>query len=414
MRLASILKIFIFSIALCFIASSCGKKENATTQKVTFWHFWSEPSQKKAVMELIGEFEKQNNCKVELTELSWSDGKIKLFAAFNSNTAPDVLDLGSDWVAQFSSIGILAELKQDQFKIDNYEPFFVAPGKWRDKLYAIPWVVNSRAVFYNKELFKKAGLPETPPATIQEMYSYAEKISSIQGVYGFGVNGSDPHRLYKKVAPFIWTYGGDFVDSLGNLTVNSPKAASALEMYNSLSRVGIIETQKKLDDMFARGELGMWISGSWLLDKIKEVNPFLNFGVAVFPGITADKPGTSFAGGEYLAINKSSKNQELASKLVKFLTNGENELKLCKAIKDAGFPADKQYYNDKYYNTLPFMPIFAEQLKHSRMTPVHPKWLDLETALEDAVVETLYAKKSVYEALNDIQTSMAPLFKPTK
>lgn len=386
-----------------FLMFSCNKADKAPegSEELTFWHFWSEPSQKQAVMELIEKFEKENNCKVNTTELSWNDGLVKLKAAFSSNTAPDVLDLGSDWIAQFSSNNVLQEINSANFETQRFENHFIEPGMWQNKLYAIPWVVNSRVIFYNKELFKKAGLSEEAPKTIDDLYIFAEKINCLgNGVYGFGVNGSDPHRLYKKILPFIWTYGGKILDSTGNVKFDYPENIRAVEIYKKLSQVGLIETQKKLDDMFARGEIGIWISGSWLIEKIKAVNPFLSYGVALFPGLTKDTPGTSFAGAEYLAINKVTKNRALAEKFIKFMTNGENALKLCKAIKEAGFPADKNYYFDNYFQTLPFMPIFAEQLKYAKLTPVHPKWLDIEAALENAVVEILYGKKGIYEALS--------------
>ncbi len=411
--LAKITIVAFIAILLVSLINSCGsKKDNVNSEnKITFWHFWSEPNQKKILKELIKEFEAANNCTVETTELSWNDGKIKLFAAFNSNTAPDIMDLGSDWIAQFSGSGILTELNPNTYNISRFSTFFLEPAYWEAKLFAVPWVVNSRVLFYNKELFKKAGLGEDAPKTLQDLYNYAEKISAIPGVYGFGVNGSDPHRLYKKIIPFMWTMGGEIIDKNGNLVLSSQPNAQAFDFYQKLSQVGLIETQKKLDDMFARGEIGLWLSGSWLLDKIRDVNPLLNYGVCLFPGVDAGKPGVSFGGGEYLAINKSTKNKALSEKLIAFLTKGENALKFCKDVKEAGFPADMNFYYDKYYQTLPFMPIFADQLKYSRITPVHPKWLDLETAIENAVVEVLYGKKGSWEALNEVQQSMEAIIR---
>lgn len=403
-KLKKVFSILLLALSAVAISSlvSCSKGDTeGSGEEITFWHFWSEPSQRQAVMDLIEQFEKENNCKVNTTELSWNDGQVKLFAAFNSNTAPDVLDLGSDWIAQFSSKGVLQELNPKAHHTENFDENFLVPGRWNSKQYAIPWVVNSRVIFYNKDLFKRAGLPEEAPKTLDEMYKYAEAINSLgNGVYGFGVNGSDPHRLYKKILPFIWTYGGKVIDDNGEVNFLRAENIKAVEMYKKLSQVGIIETQKKLDDMFARGEIGIWISGSWLIEKIKATTPFLNYSVALFPGVTPDRKGISFAGAEYLAINKSTKNLALAEKFVNFMTKGENALKLCKAIKEAGFPADKAYHNDKYFQTLPLMPIFAEQLKHSKLTPVHPKWLDIEAKLENVTMEILYGKKGSYEAFN--------------
>ena len=103
------LLLLVFSL----VFASCSKTSTTTSSTIKFWNFGSEPAQKQALKELIAEFEKQEHCTVETTELSWNDGKMKLMAAFNSGTAPDVLELGSDWVAQFSSSGVLMEVPKD-------------------------------------------------------------------------------------------------------------------------------------------------------------------------------------------------------------------------------------------------------------------------------------------------------------
>ena len=85
-------KIFIVLIVAIGFLVGCGEKDKNETKKITFWHFWSEPYQRTVVDSLVKEFEKQEKVEVEVTELSWGDGKVKLLAAFNSNTAPDVLE----------------------------------------------------------------------------------------------------------------------------------------------------------------------------------------------------------------------------------------------------------------------------------------------------------------------------------
>src|SRR3954466_11470692 len=76
-----------------------------------FSHFWSEPAQRAAMDTLLAGFRHEHpEIPVEITELSWSDGKTKLMIGFNARTAPDVLELGSDWVPQFSSSGVLLSM----------------------------------------------------------------------------------------------------------------------------------------------------------------------------------------------------------------------------------------------------------------------------------------------------------------
>lgn len=391
----------VLSLITLFILSSCtSKKEDAKTLKV--WHFWSEPNQKEVLKSLIAEFEKANGCKVELTDLSWNDGKTKLTAAFNSKTAPDVLELGSDWVAQFSSAGVLAELNSDTMQMSKFVDYSIAPGKWDNKFYAVPWIIDTRVLFFNKTLLRSFGLPEEAPVSFDKLLEYADRINGSEGKYGFGANGSDPHRLYKKIVPMFWTYGGSIIDSAGNFTINSPQNIAALNMYANLSRVGIIETQRQIDAAFVQGKVAFWFSGGWLIEKIMNENPALEFGVANMPGINGN-PGISFAGGEYLAVSKMSKKKTLAEKFIKFMTDGKNSINFCKKVSEAGFPADAKYFADSWFAQNQYKSVFAKQLEVSKMTPVHPKWLDIEALIENATVETLYGKADASAALNNAQ-----------
>jgi ABC-type glycerol-3-phosphate transport system substrate-binding protein len=237
-----------------------------------------------------------------------------------------------------------------------------------------------------------------------ELYNASSVINQPNDVYGFGTNGSDPHRLYKKILYFMWTNGGGVIDANGKLMLDNPGNVAGLSLYTNLSRTGIVETQRQIDANFAQGKVAFWISGGWLIEKIKKENPNLNYGVALLPGVTADQPGISFAGGEYLAAKARTKNAELAKKFIKFMTDGANALEFCKKVVDAGFPADSKYFNDPYYQSQPNRQVFAEQLKYARMTPVHPRWLEMESILEDQVVESLYARKSPAQAMSDAQS----------
>lgn len=410
-----LLNTVLLSLVLCsvlLVGNSCSSpQDKATTEKATlrFWHFWSEPTQKEALQKVIAAFEQQHNCTVELTDLSWNDGKTKLFAAFNSGTAPDVLELGSDWVAQFSHAGVLENLADDSISFDRFAAFAQAPALYNNGIYALPWVVDTRVLFYNKTLLHKAGLPDTPPATMEALLDAAESIHKLSDkIYGFGANGDDPHRLYKKIVPFFWSNGGQLLNASGSPVLNSPENVRALEMYLALARVGMMESQRQLDNEFLKGNLGFWISGSWLLSKLQKADSAIDYGVMLIPPF-AGKQSSSFAGGEYLAINAKAKNPTLAKEFARFMTDGKNAIEFCKLVYDAGFPADKQYTNDAYFQSIPFRSVFAEQLAHAQMTPVHAKWLDIEKIIEDATVEALLGKKTAQEALDNAQHAIVQL-----
>jgi len=411
MRLpATILRFAPFLLLL--LVSSCGDPgaSDQDSPPLRFWHFWSEPGQRKALEAIVADFEKQTGVTIELTELSWNDGKAKLQAAFNSGSAPDVIELGSDWVAQFSSAGVLMQLPMDSAAIGRFVPYTMEPGMWDQMVYAYPWTVDTRVMYVNRDLLDKAGW-KGQVTTLDQLLEASEMVMG-SGAYGYGANGADGHRLYKKILPLMWTYGlqgpraggtweGAVVSQDGRAVLNSDANRRALDMYATLARTGYIETQRQLDAAFLQGKIAFWNSGSWLLPRIKEAAN-LRAEAILMPGVNG-QPGVSFAGGEYLAVSKATRNTQRAREFVEFLTSAEQALRLCEAVPEAGFPADKTTYQAEALIKDPMKAVFAKQLEHARMTPVHPRWLDLEAILEDAVVSVLLGDKSVEDALVNAQ-----------
>ncbi len=381
-------------LATIVVLSGCDRRDTPeqASSTIRFWHFWSEPGHKAVLKDLVSAFEKENNCTVELTELSWNDGKAKLQAAFNSGAPPDIVELGSDWVAQFSGAGVLGELAQ----IDTTKllPYSLAPGRYSGKLFAAPWVVDTRVLYVNSTLAQKAGLDST--TRLDGLLQACERIQSA-GALGWGANGADAHRLYKKILPFFWTCGGDVLDSRGRCVLNSPQNVRALTLYADLARTGIIETQRQLDATFLQGRIGVWNSGSWLIKKIKTAKN-LSVTAMPFPGIDS-RPGVSFAGGEYLATSAASANRTLAEKLVQYLVSGPTAKRFCLQVPEAGFPAATDAYSDPALVSDPLKAVFARQLESARMTPVHPRWLDIEAVLESCVVRVLLGEATPEDAL---------------
>ncbi len=389
-------------IVVALLLTHCGTEQpQSSLPTVRFWHFWSEPAQRSAIQTIVRQFEQQYQCRVELSELSWNDGKAKLFAAFNAGTAPDVLELGSDWVAQFSAAGVLADLS-DSVDLARFLPFTHPPARWEGKTYAVPWVVDTRVLFLNDSLLQEAGVSAQPPADVDQWYAQSQAVQQLPDAYGTGVNGADPHRLYKKVLPFLWSNGGELLDSTGFPTFDRPENIEAVERYVQFAEVGLVETQRRLDDLFIQGKIGFWISGSWLLDRIPKENPSLRYRLALVPPMPGGE-SRSFAGGEYLAIAKSTKQFRLALQLVRYLTSADVALQFCKLVSSAGFPADTATFADPYFATVPGRAVFAQQLRFARMTPVHPQWLEFERLFEEAVTRVLYGKQTAAEALRQAQ-----------
>lgn len=387
------------------LLSSCGGESETSRPPLRFWHFWSEPGQKRALADIVKAFEEKHGCTVELTELTWNDGKEKLQLAFNSGAPPDVIELGSDWVPQFAAGGVLDKLPTQQTDLGRFLPMSVSAGMWNGLAYAWPWTVDTRVLYVNKGLVASSGW-EGSLATYDDLLAAARAVQGT-GAYGFAANGADAHRLYKKILPMIWSYGGDVVDAQGRPTFARPENVAALSRYAELARTGVIETQRQLDAAFLQGRVAFWPSGSWLLTKLEKAQN-LDWEAVVMPGTKAGA-GMSFAGGEYLAISASCQQKVLAREFLRYMTSAETAVTFCSAVDEAGFPADTAGLRHEQLTKRRGKATFARQLASSRMTPVHPKWLELEAILEDAVAKVLLGEARPEDALAAAQNEAVRL-----
>jgi multiple sugar transport system substrate-binding protein len=368
---------------LCLTCSLSGNDKDV----VNFWQFWSDINTKPVVESLVSQFERENpGIKVKITDLTWANGHEKLVVSFAAHQPPDLMELGSDWIAEFASHGLLAEVKSE------FPENYLYPAKWNGNYYAIPWMLDTRVLYYNLDLLQKTGLDI--PRDWDALLEACERIDALGDDYfGFGCNSAERHRLYKKFLPFLWSNGGQVLNNNGTESaLDSQQALEALDFYLDLCNCGLIESQRRLEEYFRDGKIGVVISGGWLLRRLVLSPPKFKYRLGLFFTPAGDT-GTSFFGGEYLAVYARSKKAAAAERLAAFLTRRENSRKLCDAA-GFGFPP----YNDLDV-TDPDVKIEVEQLVHSRATAPTPLWVDIEQDLEDAIEAAMYGHGTVDDIL---------------
>lgn len=397
----------LFILALPLLVS-CGPKEERAGITLTWWQFW-EP---KIVEPLIKEFEAKNpGIHVDYQQLTWANGLDKITIALAGGTGPDICELGSTWVARFAHDGVLIDITAEAEAIkDEYRMW--EPVTYQGKIYGLPWVVGTRALFYNRTLFTQAGLdPDSPPTTWNELLEAAKAIHNLgPEIYGYGINAGERYILYKKFMPFAWGNGGDILDR-NQCVIDSSEVKEALNFYLELAKYGLAEKQDVLDNAFKRGVLGIHISGAWNLKRIPEEAAGLDFGVALIPKPSETKgKSASFAGGEMLVLFKGCRHKKEALSFIRFLTREDNAVRLCREVKSVA-PAAVAAVNNEYYLNHPKEAVFLKQMEGAVSPPNHPRWVEIEDEVNTAIERALYGEDPdtvLTEAREKIDGLLAP------
>ena len=418
--------VFILTVILACVALTQNISAQTTLE---WWQFWTDPEIRPTITSMVDEFQKQNpDVRVNVTDLTWANGNEKIAIAFASGTAPDVVELGSDWIAQFAGAGQLADMT-DHVASQKLEFQGWTMAEYNDHIYAKPWILGTRVLYLNRTLLTRAGYArDFVPLSWDELDTAIHKVSALgSGIYGWGSNTAETHRLYKKFMPFFWSAGCRIFSEDGNYcVVSSQKAVEVLKFYKMLHDCcGYVADQRGIEDAFLGGKIGIIMSGDWLLKRIELENRKIDFATCLMPGpdptfatgrnITANLktsayPGKSFEGGEFLAVAVRSANQAAALKLIDFITSPENQVRFCKANRSAN-PSSRTAQQDKYFQSNPNLQTFVMQLNLSEHPPVDPDWVRIEAEIEKAVEKVLFENALPGETLRGLQKTITDLRK---
>ena len=182
--------------------------------KVTFWNGFT-ASDGDILREIFNKFNQTNELgiEVQMDIMPWANMLEKLAPALATGTAPTIILLGSDAIPEYASTGGLIEL--DDFWLTSglnqsiYAQNVQDTFKFKGKTFGIPMQYNTMYLYWNKDLFTKAGLnPDNPPKTFTELKQYAAKITDeSKEQYGFGIATGNAN-----ITNFIWSNGGDWLN----------------------------------------------------------------------------------------------------------------------------------------------------------------------------------------------------------
>ncbi|MCZ8521689.1 MULTISPECIES: extracellular solute-binding protein [Paenibacillus] len=338
-----------------------GEGAAAGEEKITleYWQY-QYPAKVELITKLIEDFQKLHpNITVKQTNFPYDQYNEKVATLVPAGKGPDIINLYYGWLPKYVSSGYLQPLPEPAFSEEavkkEFFPF-VETAKFNGKYYAIPTAVRTLALFYNKDLFTKAGLdPTKPPATWTELVETGKKLTEKDAKGQFVIEGiawqpgAQLHHWYRDA--LVYQAGGKDIsdDRRRILWAESPAGLEAFKYLIDLSLVHKIGTKDFYTDditAFKTGHAAMNIDGSFQLGGLKKDAPNLNYAIAPLPSYKEKATQVSFwANG--ITKNVQGKKLEAAAEFLKFLTSREVQEQWVEKVGE--LPAKKEVaLQDKY------------------------------------------------------------------
>lgn len=326
---------------------------------------------------------------IKFEVVPWDNLLQKLTTDIGAGTNADLSIIGTRWLIDFvkeDAVEPLDGYMTPDFK-GRFIETFLSPSVMEGKTYGLPIAASARAMYYNKEIFEKAGIA-APPSNWDELKADAAKIKALGGdVAGFGLQGKEIETdVYFYYA--MWSQGAEILDADGTSGLDSPGALAAAKLYKSLIDEGLTQkgvtsnSREDVQNLFKQGKVGMMITAPFLSNQIKEEAPDLKYGVAAIPAGAGGQRGT-YGVTDSIIMFKNSSNKDEAWKFLDFLFTTEQRALF---TQGEGFlPVNKEEAKMDYYVNNADLAAFTGLLPDARFAPVIAGWEEIAKITSDAM-----------------------------
>lgn len=392
------------ALAVC-VAAACSAPGRGPEPVVL--ELWAMGREGEVVQALTREFEALNpGIRVKVQQLPWQSAHEKLLTAFVGEATPDLAQLGNTWIPELAGIGALEPLESRAAGSAVVQQADYFPGIWDTnqvggRLYGVPWYVDTRLLFYRRDLLAEAGFPD-PPKSWDEWREALVAIKRRPGPEHYSIllplNEFEPLLMLGLQQEEPLLRDGD---RWGNF--RSAGFRRALSFYAEMFEKGLAPraTNTQISNVwqeFTRGYFAFYITGPWNIGEFKRRLPPEAQGswmTAPLPGPSG--PGLSNAGGSSLVVFARSRRKDAAWKLVEHLSRPDVQRRFYQL--SGNLPPRRSSWEDPLLAGEQYAAAFKEQLERVEPTPKVPEWEQIATELRIVGEQVVHGELSVDAAV---------------
>ena len=372
--------------------------------------FEGTPGQKLLEDELLPEFyKKYPDVKVQVDYTTYGKLNEKLTTSIVSGGVPDVMLMGVGWIENFAAQGVLADLGKTGLSrekmLESYPENIVDAGMFKDGVYGVPIMLDTRFGVARMDLLKKAGF-SAPPKTWDELVTMSKALTVRDGggnlqQAGFDMLSLDPRQAFETM---LFSAGGNLFNDEGTKPeFNGEAGVDALQLMTDL-----INTHKVEDlgysspgaavNPLLNGRAAMGIAHNNLWTQAQESAPEVVDQLQPF-AITGAEPGMFF-GGTLGTVSAKTKNPKAAQALLEFLTSSGPALA---ANQQRGnVPALTSLLDSDYVKSNKFVQFALENLSTAKREGGPANWIQIRGDFSATVQSALLKQVTPQKALDDL------------
>jgi multiple sugar transport system substrate-binding protein len=272
------------------------------------------------------------------------------------------------------------------------------------KFYQMPWKQNPVMIFYNKALFKKAGLdPEKPQLASYDQFLAASKKIVSSGAAQSAIAPAPTSEFFQSWFDFYPLYaaesGGKQTIEDGKATFDDEAGKDVWNFWASMYKAGYVPKEKYNGDAFADQKTAMAVVGPWAIAVYKDK---VKWGVVPVPTKEAQDPSEvhSFTDAKNIGLYSACKNQKTAWDVLKFATSKEQDGKLLETTGQMPIREDLPTTYADYFSSHPDYKQFADQASRTVEVPNVPNSVEIWQEIRDAYSSSvIFGKTTVDESI---------------
>jgi multiple sugar transport system substrate-binding protein len=370
--------------------------------------FWTIGREGEAITRLLPDFERAHpDIQVDVQQLPLTEAHQKLLTAFAGQSTPDVTQLGNTWLAEMVALDALEPLQarvdaSPVVKQDDYFASTWATNVIDGTLYGVPWYVDTRLLFYRRDLLQRAGF-DHPPRDWSEWRRMLAALSHPQRhVYGILLPTNEYEQLMslalQQPEPLLRDGGrrGNFESAGFRRALTFYVDTFRLQQAPAITNVEAGNPWAE----FGKGTYAFYFSGPWNIGEFRQRLPAAqqhDWNTAPMPG--ADGPqdaGIGAAGGSSLVIFRRSRHKDAAWTLIEYLSQPAVQQRLYDLIGD--MPPRRRSWAGGALRNDPQARAFRLQLEHIRPSPRVPEWERIASEMQLVAAQAIAGELSIDQA----------------